>query len=163
MKNKKSTSTIICALSVATIMLQGCAPMTIKQVSESARDTSGTYDGEWMVVVENTAGHQYGPGNWEFECADRSGEKLGPFIVSDGVASISSENQTYVNSKGKFRIVLPLSVKAAASGTSDSTLTNDQMTLFIHGSLEKQAGYMKVGIADLSNAGCTSTVSFHKQ
>jgi len=46
---------------------------------------------------------------------------------------------------------------------SVSTLTNDQMTLFIHGSREKQAGYRKVGIADLSHAGCTSTVSFHKQ
>ena len=32
------------------------------------------------------------------------------------VASISSENQTYVNSKGKFRIELSLSVKAAESG-----------------------------------------------
>lgn len=160
----KNNNKFISAVSVtlAIVALQGCASSTLRPVAESSRDTSGSFDGQWIAVVKNTPPTQYGPGNWELTCADRTGQKIGPFVVDNGIASMSAEAQTYVNENGKFRFEIPISTIAASSGTSDSTISNGKMTIIMHGSLKKGAGKMTFGIKEFGNAGCTSKVEYRK-
>ena len=71
-------------LPIAALLLQGClSTLVTKPISESSRDTSGTFDGQWAGTIESTAGQQYGPGNWTFTCDDRSGDRFGPISVKD--------------------------------------------------------------------------------
>lgn len=166
MKKTIKTNTLRSSITVVamTLLLQGCASTVVKQVSQSDRNTAGSFDGTWQAQVVKTAGIQYGPGNWQFSCKDMRGRSLGKFTVNQGIAQMGNNNGAiaYVNNAGKFRFEIPMSEVAAAAGTSDSTISNGKMTYIIYGSLKNQKGTMTFGIAQFSNNGCSSKVQFSK-
>ena len=151
-------------LPIAALLLQGClSTLVTKPISESSRDTSGTFDGQWAGTIESTAGQQYGPGNWTFTCDDRSGDRFGPISVKDGKATMpmaDKMNETFVNSEGQFRFEVPIDTEATAGGTSDSSINDGAITLILIGSLSSQTGSFTIGIAQFANDGCTSAVSY---
>jgi len=158
----KTNSHKLAAAAALTLALQGCATVT-KPVSSSDRDQSGTFDGTWSATVVNTPRTQYGPSNWEFTCGDQSGRSLGEITVSNGVAQTQMVDQkTFVNRDGKFRFEIPMGVVAAASGKSDATIHNGDMTFIIYGSLKEAKGSMVYGIAEFRNNGCRSSVKFQR-
>lgn len=151
----KITKTIKC-LSVAVIgaiAVSGCSSVVVRPVSESNKIASNVYDGRWLATVVNTAGKQYGPGNWEFTCVDKTGDRLGIVSVVDGRAVFSwdenGKSPAFVSDKGKFRFEIPTGVVAAASGTSDSSISRGDMTALVYGSLQSGKGKYTLGIAEL--------------
>jgi len=158
--------TTIAAVSLSAVLLSGCSGIVVKQVSESNSATSGTFDGRWQATVVNTAGLQYGPDNWQFTCDDRSGQDLGVIVVENGKAQspwdANGKATTFVSNKGKFRFAIPTGIVAAASGTSDTSISNGNMTAIIYGSLKSGKGKFTMGIKEFGNAGCTSKISFTK-
>lgn len=143
--------------------LFGCASTMLKQVDQSDRDTTGTYDGLWNATVVSTVTNQPQPGGWVTRCGDRSGEDLGNFVVSNGEASLGAElPSTYVNESGNFRFAIPLEEVATASTRSDASITNGNMTYILHGSLKSKKGKTTLGIAQFGNSGCTSKIKFKK-
>jgi len=159
----KTSSLNIAAAAVLALALQGCASIATKPVAQSDRDQSGVFDGEWSATVVNTPRTQYGPSNWEFTCGDQSGRSLGKIMVNNGVAQTQMvDQQTFVNRDGKFRFEIPMGEVAAASGSSDSTITNGGMTFIVYGSLKEAKGSMVYGIAEFGNRGCRSSVEFKR-
>lgn len=145
--------------------LQGClSSLVVKPISEANKDTSGAFDGRWTGTIKSTPAKQQGPGNWTMTCTDRTGDKFA-INVSGGEANMglaNRQNKTFVNSKGQFRFEVPTGSNVTASGTSDSSLNDGSVTLILTGSLEDMAGNFIIGIADLSNAGCTSKVIYER-
>ena len=137
-----------------------------RPVSESSKDAAGTFNGQWSARVVSTATSQHGPGGWTLTCPDRAGTDLGIISVENGTASVAAgkdnKMSTYVSDSGRFRFEIPTGVVMAASGTSDSSLSNGDITLIMHGSLSSGKGLYTVGIAEFSNSGCTSKVAFSK-
>jgi len=159
----KANSHKIAAVAVLTLALQGCASTVTKPVSSQDRDQSGVFDGEWSATVVNTPRTQYGPSNWEYTCGDQSGRSLGNIIVSNSIAQTQMvDQQAFVNRDGKFRFEIPMGEVAAASGSSDSTITNGGMTFIVYGSLKEAKGSMVYGIAEFGNTGCRSSVEFKR-
>lgn len=154
------------ALSVSIVMLAGCSSLVVKPVSEANKVESNVYDGRWVATGVNTASKQLAPGNWEFTCADRSGDRIGVIVVENGRAQFSwdeaGNSPAFVSKKGKFRFEIPTGVVAAAAGTSDSSISRGDMTALVYGSLESGKGKFTMGIAEFGNAGCTSTVEFKR-
>jgi len=147
------------------LSLQAClSSFVAKPVTESSKDTSGTFDGRWVGSVESTAQSQYGPGNWKFSCNDRSGERFG-FIVENGQATMQlmdRQNVTYVNADGQFRFEVPTEIDAKAGGRSDLSVNDGAITLILIGSLSDQKGSFTIGVAQFANNGCTSEISYQK-
>lgn len=146
------------------ILCQSCSTITLRPVSEADKDQAGTYDGTWEVTQGQTAGLQYGPGNWQFSCGGQPG-KWAAFTVADGVASLSfdqQEHDTFVSTAGAFRFEVPMNVSATSSGVSDSSISRGAMTMILAGSLEKKDGFLTWGIAEFSNNGCTTPLTYEK-
>lgn len=161
MINKTSKQLAITIFSglVLTLSLQGCASTVLSPVSESKKDSSGQYDGKWHGIVKSTASKQSGGGGWELSCADMAGQNLGTISVANGVATLGKDT-AFINQSGQFRFEIPVNEVAAASGTSDATISNGKMTIIMYGSLEKQSGTLTYGIAQFSNNGCSSKVVY---
>jgi len=147
------------------LSLQAClSSFVAKPITESSRDTSGTFDGRWVASVESTAQSQHGPGNWKFDCDDRSGERFG-ITVENGQATMplmNRQNVTYVNSNGQFRFEVPTEFEAQADGRSDSSVNDGAITLILIGSLSDQKGSFTIGVAQFANNGCTSEMSYQR-
>ncbi len=149
---------------LVSLALQGCASTVLRQVSESDKDQTGQYDGNWKGTIKSTASTQSLGGNWTMSCADRAGTSLGTFSVNGGVATIGESQliTAFVNQSGKFRFEIPIAEVAAASGTSDATISNGKMTILLYGSLENGTGKYTQGIAEFANNGCTSKVAYER-
>lgn len=149
-----------------TLPLQGClSSFVAKPISETNKDTTGAFDGQWTGVVKSTAGQQQGTGNWRLTCNDRAGDKFGPIVVNGGQATmplLNKQNTTFVNSKGQFRFEVPTETSVSESDRSDTSLNNGAVTLILNGSLTEQTGHFIIGIAEFANSGCTSKVVYEK-
>jgi hypothetical protein len=157
---------VLAAIVLGATMAAGCSSVVVKPVSESNKDTDGTFDGRWLTTVTNTPGKQNGPGNWQFTCADQTDERLGIVTIDDGKAIFSwdqdGKSPAFVSDSGKFRFEIPTGIIASAGGTSDSQISNGDMTALIYGSLQSGKGKYTLGVAEFGNAGCTSAVKFEK-
>ncbi len=163
-KNNRYKAIVVSTGILFTFVLQGCASTVLKQVSESNRDETGQYDGNWKGTIKSTASKQSLGGNWTLTCGDRAGTNLGIISVVDGVATIGKRNisTAFVNQSGKFRFEIPIEEVAAASGTSDATISNGKMTILMYGSLESGTGKYTLGIAQFGNNGCSSKVVYER-
>ncbi len=162
-KNKLTAGAAIIGLA---LLAQGCSTFVLRPVSESGKDTTGSFDGKWSAKIVSTASRQHGPGGWELTCPNRAGTDLGIISVVNGTASIPAgpDNGTsaYVSNSGKFRFEIPTDVVMAASGTSDESISNGAVTLIVNGSLSSGKGLFTVGIKEFSDSGCTSKVVYTK-
>ena len=55
---RQSIFKTLITLAVSASILSGCAPAGLRSVSEENKDTSGTYDGQWVAVGVSTASTQ---------------------------------------------------------------------------------------------------------
>lgn len=141
----------------------GCVGL-VKPVSEDDRDTSGSYDGRWLATHTFTAETQIVQ-NWRMTCNEPS-EKFG-LVVSDGVLWIDGREpkvETYISSKGEFRLEMPTSSKIRESEGTSRGIGNGKITMILLGDFSgaEPKGVFTMGIAQLGNAGCTSKYSFAK-
>lgn len=144
--------------------LTGCAGTVVIPTSEGNRDVSGKYDGAWRVNVSKGISIQHIK-SWRVNCGDMSHEF--DITVNDGTILLSSdvaEKRSFVSSKGRFKVYLPIGGVARSSGNSDVTLDNGSRKLVLRGRLSdaKSSGYLTVGIAELGYAGCTSKTTFER-
>jgi len=147
------------------MLLQACATTVIRPIGESQKDQSGAFDGTWLMEAKKSAGIQYGPGNWQFNCTHQTGE-LGVLFVSEGSASMTIAGKaarTFVNQSGQFRFEVPISTTAQTTSTSDSSIDRNKMTLIIAGSLEQGAGFLTRGIEQFANNGCTTKLGYRRR
>lgn len=154
-------SLLIICLSI--FLLQACATSVLKPVSEADKDPTGAFDGLWKVKIKKAAAVQQGPGNWRFNCGGKADETS--VSVNDSVLEMQYRGQfynTFVNDTGQFRLEVPMSELAKASGTSDSSIVAADMTLIVMGSFEEQSGSLTWGVAEFGNGGCTSYLDLEK-
>ena len=154
---------LIGALVVATLV-SACAGAVSRQTSEQDRDTSGRFDGPWLVTVAKGAGVQY-VHNWSVECDDMTNEF--EIFIEDGTINLKSDaasTRAFVSTEGNFKLSLPLTGEASSSSRSDVTLANGDRKLILSGRLggDKPVGIITYGIAELGWGGCTSKTSFSR-
>ena len=87
--------------------------------------------------------------------------------VSNGVLWIDGGEpkvETYISSKGEFRLEMPTSTKIRESEGSSRGIGNGKITMILLGDFSgaEPKGVFTMGIAQLGNAGCTSKYSFAK-
>jgi len=145
-------------------LISGCFGVLGTGIKEENRDTTGAYDGIWVVEVQKAASLQT-YGQWDISCGDM--RRTFNIRVLDGTMDLGSDdnaNKTFVSSNGKFKAILPMSVDAKASGSSSTTLANGDMKLILSGTLvpsgDKSAGYITYGIAEMGYGGCTAKTKY---
>jgi len=156
-------------IKIATVLLLStfvvsCAGTMGPGVSEKNRDTTGTFDGIWTVDVQKAAGTQY-YGKWHVSCGDM--RRSFNMRVNDGTMTLSDAadaKKAFVSAGGVFKITLPMSDDAQASGNSSSTISNGDMQMILTGTLAasdgNSKGYITYGIAEMGYAGCTAKTKF---
>jgi hypothetical protein len=146
--------------------LTGCAGAVPRAVAEADRDTTGRFDGEWLVRVDATRNKQEIQ-RWVMSC--QTDAYILPMLVRSGKASINigdaQSHETYqawVDDKGRFRMSIPTDASAHESGTSDDKIIAGEITIILRGILggNKQVGYVTNGIRQFGNNGCTYRVRF---
>ena len=151
------------------LALGACAGNVSRPVPEESRDTSGRHDGLWVAKVD-TPGGQQTIERWQFKCGPLSFEW--PFEVRDGVARINFEDggettvhEAFVARSGRFRLEMPLDVRARASGGSDSQISNGEVKLILEGDLgdAEPRGYYVEGIRDFLYRGCRQRVEYERR
>jgi len=160
---KTQSRLAILGLSASILLLQGCASAV---VSDSDRDTTGRYDGNWQATVLKGARVQYVE-NWQLSCDAREFDIN--IVVKDGVVNVLSPDgdqalKTNVNADGRFSLELPLESQARSSARSATTLANGTRKLFLRGNLASDSprGRFKIGIKQFAWQGCTSKVVYEK-
>jgi len=157
---KRHTKNFIAAIATA-ILLTACTT-TGSQISAEDRDTTGRYDGVWLVSVAKGATTQHIQ-SWVFDCGDMTTEFQ--ITVQDGTMNLSSNSANttaYVSKEGKFKVFLPIVTSASSSSQSDVTLDNAKQKIVLSGNLNsaKAKGRITYGIAEFGWAGCTSTTKY---
>jgi len=146
---KKKSLGKISILVITVCALYGCANSISRPVTESQKDTQGTYDGLWVADVLSTAGN--------------SGRSY-DIKVKDGKASMTrggKEVSSYVNSDGQFRLEAPFG-QVRSTGSSGFRINNNNITVIMTGSLSESKGIMTIGYEEFDNRGCNSKVSFKR-
>jgi len=134
------------------IVLSACS--SFSTVSDSDRDATGQFDGEWVGTFQRTASRQQLPGTWFVNCSNREGRVV-VFTVKNGrmTSNLTSGEaiETNVSKSGRFRLVVPTEREVDANGTSN-------LTWIVQGSLGKApaSGQFIEGIAEFGNQGCTT-------
>lgn len=139
--------------------LIGCAGTVAKETSESDKNTTGDYDGEWGVEVLKAASSQQ-LGNWILSCGDM--RRKFTVSVEDGVITVGDKT-AFVSNEGKFKMYMPIETKAEATGTSARSMSNGDMKIILRGRLSKSdsAGFLTFGIAEMGYGGCTAKTKFN--
>jgi len=144
------------------LTLQACGSAPVK---DSDRDTSGAFDGKWLMSVDKFAGLQYIE-NWNFTCDNPA--FANDMIIKGGKVIIKpwrNSGRSYttnIDSKGRFKFELPLNSKASSSGASATTIANGNTKLIVSGNLRKSSGSYMFGIQQFGWQGCRSKVNFTK-
>jgi len=158
--NQNVTIKFVLMLGVA-IMLSGCMARTVQ---EKDRNTDGSYDGNWTGTIGRTPS-QVLIENWRISCWDMAGSLR--LRINDGqVLAIwrSHNGSSYINDKGKFRIVIPRNVKPKHNSANVGSLIKNK-NYIITGSLSqnKATGRLTSGYEDFANQGCSSKINYTKK
>ena len=144
------------------LLVNGCAGTVARAVSESDRDTSGTYDGWWNVKSVETVSPQTF-GNWRSNCSDPKIDFK--FEVSDGMASWVNNKilrKAFVDKDGRFRMTVPAGGRIGQSVSSTRMLNSDVAFVF-EGNLgeEPAIGRYTQQVVQLGD-GCKSSLVYSK-
>ena len=151
-------------LSLAILLNVGCAAGVMAPVSESSRDHSGAYDGQWVANHVFTPDTQTLQG-WQMRC--RKPMDSIAMVVADGVVRPAGSNadiETFVSVAGRFRFDIPLDSKVREAGGSVGSISQGKVTMILRGNLaeSQRTGRLTLGVAEFGNGGCTSSYSFQK-
>lgn len=174
----------LAAVAVSTLLLQtACVTNMSSPISESDKDTTGTFDGVWTAQVQRSAGLQYMPNNWQVRCNGKPREY--DLMVRDGVASYRHYAykdgpivvaKAFVSQEGSFLFNIPIKVKVdskSKAGTNDEVKLKDRevhpnMALkgqshIIYGNFADTKGRDTYAYAEFGNNGCTAVIKFVKK
>lgn len=141
--------------SVLVLTLAGCASNPV--VLEADRDTTGKFDGVWIVTAEGRAGEQYS-GNETLRC--RKLDWRSYLNVQDGKGSAGLgykiwEKSIYVNSDGNFNV---------SAKTGNSWSDNKTLVVNLQGTLADNtgSGYYTIGREPFYGSGCRYKAKFER-
>lgn len=152
----------ITSVLIFSVVLTGCAGSVAMSTPESARVTTGAYDGVWEVNVLKSAGLQYVSG-WQLSCGDM--RHTFQIEVTDGAITLDNgktARTAYVSNSGRFKMNFPIDHEASASVNSGTTMANGDMKIILRGKLDesKSVGFLTYGIAEFGYGGCTAKTRF---
>lgn len=156
--------TALCLL-ISTV-LSGCAGTVSKPVAEANKDPSFQYDGVYLATVKHAGGIQYIE-SWEFNCSPQEFEfqfAVNESVVDMGTNEAGVQQTGFVDKDGRFRVPIPTDNAIRASGRSDATIDNGQVTIILQGELkgDKPFGYYVQGVKQFNNKGCSYRMNFTK-
>ncbi len=162
---KISLKHFLVAISISTA-LTGCAGVVSKPVLEANKDPSFQYDGIYKASIKQGTKIQRIQ-TWQVSCPAQ--EFSFQFSVKESVIDMgkvfSEEQQTgYVDTNGRFRVLIPTNREMKASGRSDSTLDQGAITVVIQGELQddEPIGYYVQGVKQFNNRGCSYRINLAK-
>ena len=146
-------------------MLSACSGQVRHMVPAEFRDTVGRYDGQWVARLTDTRATQNIQG-WEIKCKPMN--LAIPMIIENGVVTTRINDEVFtgfISSSGRFRLEIPTDLQMSASVRSESKLNNASITLILQGDLSRKppSGGFTLGVADLGNRGCTTSVQYLEQ
>jgi len=153
-------------LLLSSSVLIGCAGTVREPVLESNKDPSFQYDGVYLASVNHAGGIQYIE-NWEFNCSPQEFEfqfAVNESVVDMGTNEAGVQQTGFVDKDGRFRVPIPTDNSIRASGRSDSTINNGQVTIILQGELkgDNPFGYYVQGVKQFNNKGCSYRMNFSK-
>lgn len=153
---------LVASLIGTTLLMQACASSV---VSDSERDTSGKFDGQYTMEVSKMAGVQFVE-NWRFNCGGKAYTTW--MNVKDGRAFFQpfapgKPFESNIDSNGRFRLEVPLENEATASGSSSSTIVDGRRKYILTGNLEGGSGRMVFGVKQFAWQGCQTKVKYAKR
>jgi len=157
------TSVLRCAMTIGVLsILSACGKTMIKPVEEGSRDQSGKYNGNWIGKTTITNSSQR-HGNWLLNCKEPNSEFF--LEITDGkvtLANLDNSPETYIDSEGKFRFVIDTNRNMQASISSEASVDNGNIKVFLDGRLndEHPTGQFVLGVAQFGYNGCLSKVSY---
>lgn len=163
------TSTMRMIVAVGIIGLLSACSSTGREVPESKKDPTGQFDGRWKAAVQKAPSPQFF-GNTRVTCGGGASTIL--FAVVDSKLSISLRRNdetkivdSYVGTKGEFRISFPSGVSFGSTVSSGVHHTSREAPLILSGNLSTDSlkGKQVLGIPALGFRGCTSDVTFSKE
>ena len=91
-----------------------------------------------------------------------------PMLIENGVVTMRINDEVFtgfISSSGRFRLEIPTAMKMSASVRSESKLNDASITLILQGDLSRSppSGGFTLGVADLGNRGCTTSVLYQEQ
>lgn len=146
--------------------LSGCAGIVDKQVSEENKDPTFQYDGLYSAIVNHPGGIQYIQ-QWQMNCGAQEFEfefAVKESVIDMGISKPGTQQTGFVGTDGQFRVPIPTDKAIKASGTSDVTMDQGQVTLILQGELkgDKPFGYFVYGVKQFNNRGCSYRMNFTK-
>ena len=126
------------------------------------RDLAGKYDGQWLAETLETRSPQSIQG-WKIKCTPL--ELVIPMVIKEGVVTTNINDAAYsgfISSNGRFRLEIPTQMRMSNSITSEKSLNNTSITLILQGDLSRSppSGGFILGVADLGDRGCTTSVRY---
>ncbi len=152
-----------CAALAAGFVISACA--TSGLVPDSERDTSGAYDGQWLVEVLDTPNTRQTFGRWILNCEGMAWQF--PVVVSNGEISATIDgilSTANVDSDGNFLLVAATVAASSEKAGSAASIQQGEITLFISGDLdgEQPSGTFRSGVKQFANNGCRTKARFIK-
>jgi len=141
------------------LLLSACSSLSTKPISAEDKDTTGQYDGLWILNEKALSARQQ-IGNSFFRCYFN--DVTQSVFVTDGVATMRRGSKSYqsnVASNGRFRIEIPSDSKFTRS--SGVNANKNGITYIYTGKLanDNGKGLLTLGMESLNNSGCSTRVS----
>lgn len=126
------------------------------------RDQAGKYDGNWLAETIETRSPQSIQG-WKIKCTPM--QLVIPMVIDEGVVTTKINDSAFtgfISANGRFRLEIPTQMKMSNSISSEKTLNDTSITLILQGDLSRSppSGGFTLGVADLGDKGCTTTVRY---
>ena len=153
------------ALTAAILIVGTGACATSAVVPDSERDTSGQFDGNWLVSVLDTPNTQQAFSNWILNCEDMAWEF--PVVIENGQMTTNLDgivSTANVDGEGNFLLVAPTGSQTSESAGSAASIKRGEVTLFVSGNLtgDQPAGDYRAGVKEFANNGCRTKARFIK-
>lgn len=163
----QSNTTVVLAKTAAILLLlafvSGCAGVVTKQVSESDKDPSNSFDGTYLGVVKHPGGRQEMGSGWYTQCSARDFKARVTVRKSAIKWQWDDDNALtgFVDSEGRFRIEHELERKTTGRG---SVMSDGTVTAVLQGDLRSKTmkGRFVFAVAQFAGNGCTYPVNFER-
>lgn len=150
---------------LASALSLGCASYPRAPLADEARDTTGSFDGDWVARVARPARLQPMPGKWMMECNAKAFD-FG-FTVTDGRLTIGDNDESaVVDESGRFAWHQYTGAELRVSGPGPAIRRDSQqMRIALQGQLagDEPSGRYTHGAKLHGWAGCSSPVEFQKR
>lgn len=160
MKSGYKTTTL---LPLLFLVVSACATSVSTPITESNKDSSGTFDGQWLATAQSTATIQPSINNVRFSCRDLGGEKYSFKVHNSQITMyVGSRRATsFVDTNGRFRLIAPYG-NVRATGPTGFRINNTNINFVLSGSLTKENGILTLGYEEFNNRGCNTTLAIKK-